>query len=423
MKKIVPIVVLALTMLAPVVAAAHAGAPLARRVQIFGDGTWSLRTNFGVISSDAPNSFVCEEAFLGGDRFFVAALAPSRYVTFAETSIQRTTDGCEFERVGTPSGRIEDVDSNIDGELYAYVSNGEGGGVYLSRDDGAGFESVGDVDTSVYQLTTVRFLDPTTLVVGAYDRENDGAAAIFAVDIDANTTTPLTLPDGLSYPYVIAAGGGRLVFNARSMVQTVFVGTLDDPAMHTREQLPGESWPTGAAVSNDGSRIYLAGMVLGLGVQVAEWSDTELVWESMLDTEPVGCVNDRDGAVLLCSSVASGGNGDLVSLDATTTTPVVTFSEITGPRDCPADSDVGTVCPLVWPEVAPALGVEGFESPPDAGNGADAGEIDAGTNLPNPDDAPIEESGTCSAVGAGPSGFSLLILLIAARARRRRNES
>lgn len=398
---------------------AHASSPLARKVYSVNDG-WFLRTNFGAITSAAPDRFICEEAFLGGDRFFVVPLDDTIWVTFGDTSIQRTEDGCDFEKVATLPSRVEDVDAHPASQSVVYVSNGdastgEGAGVWISADAGRTFDAVGTLDPAIYQITTVRFLDDSTVVVGSYERDADGAAHVVTIDVTSGQTTALELAADLTFPYVIAAGGGRIVFNARAEVQTVYVGTPEQPMLHARPQVAGESWPTGAAISDDGSRIYLAGITLGQGVEIAEWSDDELVWESQLSASSIGCVAARGGDFLACTSSAAGGDADLISMDAAGTMPLVLFSNIQGPVDgCPADSDVATVCPLVWPEIAPALGGEDSGLPMDNGPGSDEDFPDS-----EQDPADSAEEGGC-ATGSGPGGALGLVLFAAFVLQRRR---
>ncbi len=392
----------------------HAEAPLSRRAFVFADGTWMLRTNFGAISSDRPNEFICEEAFLGGDRFQIAATGATSFVTFGETTIQRTEDGCEFERVAALEARAEDVDAHAESQSVAYVTNGDTEfGLFVSTDAGKTFRPVGELDGTIYQFTTVRFLDATSVVVGAYERDADGKAAILAVDLTDGTVTPLELPEGITFPYVIAAGGGRFLFNAREMVQTLYIGTLENPTLHTRPLNTGELWPTGAGFAPDGSALWMTGLVIGLGVEYAEWNDTELSWQSAMSSSPAQCVASNGEDVFVCSSVAGGGEADFVTLAGDVQSPVLTFDSIVGPRECPAESDVGTVCPLVWPEIAPALGVEveGSETPDAGATSPDAGET------AEPID-PVDQDESC-AVGSG-TATPLGLLLVALFARRRR---
>lgn len=399
-------------------AAAHAEAPLARKAHVVDQGEWVLRTNFGIISSQAPDRFVCEEAFLGGDRFFVAPLGTTTWVTFGETSIHRTEDGCEFEKVDDITSRIEDVDQDPASDGVVYVANGEGAGVFYSTDAGKTFEAVGTLDAERFQITSVRFLDATTLVVGTYDRDGEGAANVVTIDVTTGTTEPLQLDTQVTYPYVIAAGAERVVINARAEVQTLFVGTPDQPTMHARPSQPGETWPTGAAIAEDGSRIFIAGLFLGNGLTSAEWNDTELDWQSSLEPTQVGCVEESAGALLVCSSSTAGARqGDLLALDeAMQMMPLVIFERIEGPSQCPAGTDVATVCPLVWPEVGPALGVD-VEQPANDDGGTDDETDDEATGGGQTDD---DGCATTRADATFPALLLIALFLAARRTSRRR---
>ena len=408
---------------------AHAEEPNAQRL-VFTDDGWVLQANFGVVESTSSNRLVCEEAYLGGEGWKLAVLGQTEWITFGETSAQRTTDGCTFEKVATLPDLPTDTAADPVSGSVAYLMNTEtDGGLWVSTDRGQTFENIPGVDVATNQLTGVRFLDDDTLIVSGYQLGSNGAPSVWRVTISTAEVTALTPPDGTTYPYVLAAEGGHVILLARRDVQMLFWGTPD--SLDTAEVELG-SWPTGATLSADGTSAWVSGADMSRGVLVGTLAGDTASWETVIPDTIANCVEHEAGATYVCS-LNRLHEFDLVELlEDGTTRGVVNFREFEGVRQCPAGSTVADVCPVVWREISSYFGVD-----PNAGDmGPGPGDMgvssDAGgqgwtpdTDVPNfPGEMDEPASGCCTTVQTHESHGEWLVplllgLLVSVRARWR----
>ncbi len=382
----------------------HGAEPLPENIHGFDSGEWVFHTNFGVITSDAPTRYVCEEAFSGGDQFRVAAIALNQWVIFTPDAIYRTEDGCDFEKVAPLPKISSDVGFVRGGEGVAYVVNAQNSdetGVFVSRNAGASFRKVA-VDVAGRQFTRVEFLNADTLLVSAYakDSSSQGAAELIEVSLTGDAVTMLEPPQGLRYPYLLDVEAESIVWQASTDDgQSLFWGTVDDPG---RDGFALEAWPNGAVLSADGSEFWVAAANSGSkGLTHAMASDM------MIDiaAEHSGlCVGRAGDAIYACARGDREGH-ELSRVIDGELDAAVSFDAIEGPRvSCPAGSDVASTCPAVWPELARGLGVE-------VGNDA-SGAGDTGSD---------DEGSACSAGGAGaPVGLHVFLMLLGLVAVSRR---
>ncbi len=392
---------------------AHAEPPLAQNVFTFGD-TWILKANFGVVSSDYEG-FVCEESFLGGDRYIMAAVGPDKYVTFGETAIHSTTDGCEFELVKQLTQTPADAYADPTSETVAYLDNSDDArGVWVSTDAGSSFSRLDFLNTEELQLTGVRFSSPTTLILSAYERSPDamGAGQLLEVDLESETTTNLIDGSGIRYPYILDATAGGVVWLGRRDAQAVFIGDYTNPAKAEIGELV--SWPSGAVISDDGQTVWVSGLDEGTGVRRGDFEGQDITWTQLAVDVTASCLAKWNGDILMCSARLLE-DADLYRIDGETLEPITNFEVIDGPRACPAGTDVATVCPIVWGEFAQYIG-------------KDPGEFDMGTNPQldmgtSPDmatgsDEP-KDDGCATAQGHAPVPAAILLLFGFFAVRRR----
>lgn len=384
---------------------AHAEEPNAQT--LFGTpGGWVLRANFGAVESGDPNRLVCEEAYLGGEGWLLAVLGQTEWVTMGESTIQRTMDGCDFERVRDVPTKPTDAASDQESGNVAFVLNHEvDAGLWLSTDRGASFEQVDGLDADMNQMTGVRFLDANTVIVTGYGLGQSGAPVMWSVDVNTKTPTALNLPADTTYPYVLAAGGGQVVMLARRDSQMLFWGPPDDLDAVEYELT---SWPTGASLSTAGDTVWVSGPESGKGILVGVRDGTDVTWETHAADLVANCVERFEETTYICS-LNRLHDFDLFELAADgTTTGVVSFLDFAGARECPAATEVGDVCGLVWKQIGSYFGVDtGYV--PDMGNGdpIDAGmAMDTG-QAPGPHggdgaapQGPQRDTGCCTTVGS-----------------------
>lgn len=458
MKYALPVIAVALLLFHASNAFGHAEEPNAQTVFAVESG-WVLRANFGIVSSQDPNRFVCEEAYLGGDGWLLSVLGPTEWVTFGENSVHRTTDGCQFEQVATLPIRPNDAASDPDTGYVAYLINGpESPGLYLSTDRGQTFSLYEGLDPSRHQLTSVRFLDGDTMVVGGYlrsgavttepdmgthdagadagldagldDSEVAGASRLWLVEVETGAITPLTAPAGTTYAYVQAARSGQVLLLARRGGQVLFWGPPEDLSA---TELEIASWPTGATLSDDGRKAWISGTNNARGVLAGILGADGAQWETIAGDTIANCVARDGDDLLVCGEVGTNGsNIARISPDGAISSEL-DFRGFLGARDqCPCNSTAAGICPTVWKEIDVYFQPLANESVAaiciDDETGSDAGSVtsDSGNESNNePDsDSPPPSSGCCATShsdGSTGTALAAALLLLMLTGRRQRN--
>jgi len=382
---------------------AHIGEPLSSRIWVVGE-EWILQTNFGVMGQHF-DGFVCEEAFLGGDRFFVVPLAADRWISFSNKNVWKTDDGCSFSRIGELGGLPTDVDLELNSQQVAWVSNSSLPELRVLHEETI---TLGPTFSEELHLTSVRFVTSNTLVVGGYYKTQSGAGFIAMVDIESGTIEPLQIP-AATYPYVLDATETQILWLGRVEAQTVFLGT---PSNTTEYALEITSWPTDARIIENG--VVISGLNQSRGLTIGTLTGEDLEWETYAEETSAMCVRPYGDGYLVCA-LRRFDVADLVFIrPGSEPEPVVHFEDLEGPRICPAGTESAQVCPTVWPEIARQLGL----LPPEIPVEPEPMEEDAeemGTN-PN-DDPPVAppKKETCSSAG----GLISVWLLIAVGGLRR----
>lgn len=415
-----PIVVIsALAAAAPASVFAHAEPPASQTVYTAAGG-WVLRANVGIVESSNPTELICEEAFLGGDGWMLGVFGPTEWLTFGENSVRRTLDGCDFDLVQATGRRPSDARVHPESGGAAFLLNGVGDGsdgLWVSTDRGASFRLIQTFDVDSEQTTGVRYLDAQTLVVSGYARQESGAGRAWLVDVASGEATPLQVPAMVTYPYVIGAAAGQVLLLGRRGEQVVFWGPPEDLG---RAEVIAPTWPTWAELSPDGRVAYISGMADGRGITRGTLDEAgAATWEVLAPQVRSNCVQASGDDLYMCG-IGQLDGFDLFGVASDgTLSGLLDFRDFVGARsDCPSGSDVATVCPLVWNELAPYFGQEPVAadtggSAPDVG-----GDTTSGADSGGP--TPRDEGGGCATAGQRPVGHTGVILLLLGLMWRRR---
>ncbi|MEZ4460953.1 MAG: hypothetical protein R3E66_14755 [bacterium] len=387
-------------------ASAHSGEALAEAITLIDDAVL-VKTNFGVVASHF-DGFVCEEAFLGGEIFHVAALGKDQWVTLSENGIWTTDDGCEFTKVAELTVAPTDVATELTTKSVAYALNSmESGGIWLSQDQGQSWTRVLENDS--YQWTGVRFAPAGRLVATAYDRDNMGAAHLVTYDVTSQVSNDAPIAE-VTYPYLLDALDDDILWLGRTDTQTAFWGTIDQPKLRPKMIT---SWPTAARILSP-TKVVLAGLFQQRGLSEGTLTGDEVVWNDLAPITTAVCVTPDGDSYLVCSQ-ARFDMADVIRVTGPDLAPEFDFKQLEGPRACPAGSSVAEVCPVVWRELQRSLGLVPTEEPmPDAGMpDADMTPDDVGVVTP----PSANDPDGCSAVGTSPALLSLLGILWMRRKR------
>lgn len=386
-------------------ATAHIGEPLSTRVWNVA-GEWVLETNFGMMGPHFEG-FVCEEAFLGGDRFFIAPTAPDHWLTFSATEVRSTEDGCTFTRLRSLAGLPSDLDVHEPSGTIAWVANTSGPELVVYSD---GVFLEGPTIDADQQLTSVRFASATVLVIGAYHKTMAGAGTLFRYDIVEKTLTTIDVGQAITYPYVLDAEGEGLLWLGRVDAQALHWGTFDSP---TQTSLEIASWPTDARIVDD-SRVVIAGLQQSRGLTIGSRVGEDVSWESFNEETSAACVRPFEDGYLVCT-LRRFDDADLMFIKpGEDPVPMVNFLNLEGARQCPSGSDVAAVCPTVWPEIARQLGLLPSVMEPEVLEPSI--DEDMGESMPpvsTPDDKTCSTGGVAPFIGLGLFGPMFI--------RRRRN--
>lgn len=391
---------------------AHGDPPAGQQIYEV-DGEWVYVTNFGVMTEQWPDRYVCEEAFFGSDDFFVAPLGVEKWVTFTASTVTRTEDGCDFERVGELPRLPTDVAILPGEDQLAYVVRDDETQVWYSDDAGHEFRRV-DVELDDIVPSGLGFLEASRLILVGYDASDAGrgTAVLTELQTDGGHREDWPTDDDLAYPELLDAAAGDVLWHAGRDGEDgreVFWsrdGQVDAGHYHSPR------WPTAGAVAPDASRAYLGGIGEQGGVFEAHDSEPSDFSEMIGEHRAMCLAGGGEGRLLVCGHRDDDGH-DLAVVDPNgdgQLHPEVDFRELRGYRgDCDGDSAVAGNCPAVWEELAVALDID-----------VEALEEDKeDTDDPGEDTADEDHERACSAAGVQPLvGWALLFFgLFALRSR------
>lgn len=384
---------------------AHGGEPLPREVIDVGQGQWLLKTNFGLIRSQDPTRFICEESFLGGDDFLISVLGPDQWVIATDSNMVRTNDGCTFET----GMALDEVPRSLivspDRKVVAMVTNDKtlNSPFWYSDDLGKSYKflSVGIDDVF---WTGARFANVNEVVLSGYSSaEQDKGRAIFArVDMQTKTATRLDVSAMLRYPYIFAGSGGFVAGIASDVESGALVLFYDQPNKLGTVIEALEVWPTDIGLSDDGQRIWVGQSVSATGARYGQRQADTVQWSVIMDGYQLLCVHAIDDVVFACTDRDEWA-GDLVTVMGDQPTTKVSFKQLVGARkDCPSQSEVQKTCPLIWTEIAKQLRIPIV----DMGQEMDMGSSDMDDPMDQSPDmsAPPSQTDQCAIGGHLPHG-------------------
>lgn len=381
---------------------AHGDPPEGEEIHIV-DGGWVYVTNFGVMTSEKPDVYVCEEAFYASERFRVAPLGMNRWATFSDSLATITDDGCDFgshrELPGSPLAVARHRSSDrvamaiaVDGVFQIWI--GEQGGQSWTELP---------VDLDELRPSSLGFLSTETLLLVGYvtEEESRGQAVITEIDIATGGRTDHPTDQELRYPELLDTRGDDFLWHARRQGVTEIFWSHDGDLEAGHFVAP--AWPRSGALSDDGQFAYLGGVdEEGRGVFRAQ-RDEPSSWEEIIADHRALCMTADGPDLLICGHRLHDGH-DLARWTADGELHrVVDFRDLRGIRDdCPEDSRTARTCPPVWPELAVGLGIELDEEQPRDGE---------------------DDTDGCSTTGAQPhlALLGCILMLLFARAAKNHN--
>ncbi len=397
--------ILSLMCAAPSVALAHGGDPYTRDVLDTPDETLVL-TNFGIVRASDPTHYICEEAFQGSNDFLMQVFDTDHWVLASRYGIAWTEDGCDFTRVVTLDQTPTSLSIHGPSGRVVVTANGPiaPGSLLFSDDFGRSFDPIPPPDGDL-ELTGSSFLSEDELLVSAYDAADKGAGSHWRVSVPSGEATSLPSPG--DYTHVLDVRDGRIAGVAADDASFfVFVGPLEGPFV--RHEVA--SWPKTVRFGADGV-LWVATSSLDIGQLERGVPDGEggYAWGLAHDGHSTRCMGFTGGDLLLCARRLLEGH-DLTRLTVTgegEPSVELELAGLVGPLDtCPADSDVSTACPSVWPDLDRVFRPELYEPGPEEGQGSQSEPA----------------SGCASAPGRAP-GSSWLVLMAALVAFRTRGSA
>ncbi|MFB6351401.1 MAG: hypothetical protein ABEN55_22990 [Bradymonadaceae bacterium] len=404
-------IALTAVLLAAHTAAAHGGSPQSQTVGVWEEGdeaSWMLKTNFGVMTSEHPREFVCEEAFDGGGRFRAAAFDTRTWVIFTADKITRTEDGCSFQKVRDLPGAITDLAIHRSSSKVAFaINSGEIRGIWSSSDAGESFVKV-TIDRPNLKLMTIAFDANGKLVVSAsVDGPIEGADQGDARFFTAENPDEAVAADAFSRPYLLDVRNGRLLWQGRdSEGWNIVWGSLDAPSGSSRAI---DAWARGGVIGPEGNQaqdFWVVGSEKKVrGLLHGTSSEGRVEWDVVAPDHSGICISKFGRHLYLCSRRDREGHDlERRSVGGGSGEGLVDFRELRGPYGrCGDDTDVGRTCPAVWPELADSLGIETAPDSADTGVDGDVGDV---SSMDTASATDAERDAAPERDGAGEGGAS-----------------
>jgi photosystem II stability/assembly factor-like uncharacterized protein len=383
-----------------------------------------LGATFGLLHSGddgATWTWICEQniGYTGVyDPTYAVSPAGTLFATTPEGLRISRDEGCSFTTFGAPlvDHWIADVQVGPDGAIWVATSTtGMVNDVFVSRDDGKTFVSANLMAPRAW-WKSIRIApgDPDRVYVAGYQIE-DGA-----IDGGNGEPDPLlwrTTDGGMSWtqaPFPTESQSQLRLLAVSPENPDVLFARFDvpPPELLYRSDDAGDNFVPvaelhddilGTVIRPDGT--VLAGSQTGAEPKLGELfisTDGGTVFTPSANPLRVACLGERvDGDLFACGANWTPDQMALGrSTDGQTWEKVVRFSELDGPKECPAGSPQQTICTPLWPGLACQLGLC-----PDAGP-----RIDASTPPPPPNG---------KGCGCGVS-LALAFVVLPGRALRRR---
>ncbi len=339
---------------------AHGTNPAPRDVQVLGDGQWLLVTTFGVITSEQPDRYVCEEAFLGSEDFLVLGKSTQQWSAFSRDHVIVTTDGgCSFQ-VKMELEQVPDAVAMSSGGHQAMLYDGK---LFWSDDlweseHHHDLASLGDI-----QWTGLRFMDESTVYLAGYSREeaSRGDARLFHFDISGLGDAAQQDVMGAKYPYIFGAAGGELAGIASVEGELSLLWGEPSQWLASRQAL--DAWPVDGSLSPDGASLAMSAASAD-GEVVVYGKDGESVVSVAGESSSCVAWSDDAGELLQCASNASQPFALARVSEREVQDVLVDFNQIKGPvTGCAQQTAATKTCALVWPDLARTLRIDVQEEP------------------------------------------------------------
>jgi len=339
----------------PALARAHDAAPVAYDVHaVSPDGTdVAIETNYGLLrrGPDGRWRLLCDDVLGPGAKWFTASPAGTVGVASLD-GYARSADGCAFAAAPGSRGpplRLERLPRAAGPDVILLLTEAAQGGTLLrSDDDGVTFRDV--------------LLDggdrPTSLGV---DTSTEGRAAVLALREDGSWRLHETLDAGVTWrpgpslaatsPLRIASlgssglflranmdGRGELLRLGEKGLEAVLF--TQEPLIFVTEARSGDLW---CASPRELWRSRSGG---ALGT-----------WERQAEPGDLTCLRNIAGMLYACHEDDARRVVVSVSRDlGERWEELLRFSDLAGPVECGAESDIGRTCNARWPVDALALG-------------------------------------------------------------------
>jgi hypothetical protein len=333
---------------------------------------WVLESTIGVVSSDAPTTYVCAEAFGEHANFRFHFLSPTTWVALTDTGLFITRDGCTIEALEEWIVYPLSSDAHRDSGRIAYGRPGSRTSEIVMVEPGAVSGLALRVSLTVEgRVTGLRFLDEARLLVSAIAEDDliTGAARLFVVDALSGERHDLDVPDW-KVPRLLDVGPDGFVWAARKDWDVVVAyGTLRDTA---RQFIEAEVFPSAGILAYD--EVFIAGLT-PVGRGLTRFSTSGEPGRSDVYTDRwIHCIHKGVDSFYLCGDRYAVGY-DLGRIeDDRGPQPLFDFWQLEGPRrDCPQDSPVAMICPDFWDGVVERIGPVEYPdaSEPSPEDGAD----------------------------------------------------
>lgn len=358
-------------------------------------GPPDLATNYGLLLPGAGEdwTWICEEV-VGPQGFQAQAQVQGRWFLGSVGGLQSSADGCDWPWVG--GGALDglfvtSVHADVASPTALWVTTAsadQAHPLWRSEDLGETFSPAGSFPAGA----TLRGFGqgPTGLpwfVVGW-----EGAQPMAWISADGAGWSSHPIPaDDVYGVAILGVAEGVAWLRTSGLDQDRLVRLDPDGTLTTSLQIADTitAFDAGPAAGT----LHVGGR--GVGLRTSQ--DGGESWGPATGEPAAGCLRTRGDSRYLCADDPEDGaallRAPLVAGDAAgwTWTPVMSYGQVRGPLDCPADSDVARLCEPLWEVASPEAG---FDAAPEGDSGA-AGETGQAPV------APAGPSGCCSGRGAG----------------------
>lgn len=363
---------------------AHAGAEL---TGIDADTSDALETSFGVLLQESDGwSWVCHEAVskpaslltpkyaFGPDGSWIATVPDLAQTRDGVNTVYRTVDGCDWDPVTGLEGEIISYVAYVDADRIVAVTADLGAdsdaSIFTSGDGGETWERAVEapagslflkIETHGEAVWTVSF-EPANPSGPLAWRSPDGGATWTSHPIDVSewaTDRPLSVSP-LAAADADTAWLGVSVTEGHVLLRTTD-GGQSFQTVHTVDGFLSDG-----AIDSDGG-IWMVEGRTGLWY-AADGVDFDIIPAP----QAIGVATEGTEARISASAIGTGALLHRVRLDGSTEF-LVTGEDLTGPLECPEDSDQTQICGPLWELVQLGQGTPDTDDPDPESTDTDSG--------------------------------------------------